>query len=39
VDNCVSNVYKGHILKLSVGVIFVKNTLKNKGFIIKDTEI
>jgi len=39
VDNYVSNVYKGHILKLSFGAVFVKNTLKNKDFMIKDTKI
>ena len=39
VDNYVSNVYKGHILKLSFEAVFVKNMLKNKGFMIKDTKI
>ena len=38
-DNCVSNVYKGHVQNLSFKVIFNKNTLKNKAILIKDMKI
>jgi hypothetical protein len=39
VDNYVSNVYKGHIERLSFRVIFVENMLKNKDILIKDIKI
>ena len=39
VDKYVSNVYKGHILKLSFRGHFVKNMLKNRDIFIKDTKI
>jgi len=39
VDNYVSNVYKGHVEKLSFMAIFDLNTLINKGILIKDMKI
>jgi len=39
VDNYVSIVYKGHNLKLSFKYNLIKNMLKNKDIILKDTKI